>query len=239
MPLRPQSPIRLDRARVSRLDGSVADGQERERMRVGFHIPDFTWQGGPADLRVRLAEVARLAEQGGFDRISVIDHVWFRLASVASVCRHLPLRSGTGRRAARSGHDAGDARSAAERVPRPFPGGVPRCSAASAGLVGGLARPRAHREECDRDADGARDSQQLRGPLDFELPPIVASTLPWRRIVDTALDPPDDITDLAAAPPVRGDTHRAGGHSMVLLSADLKHVTDPQRAGHPATARRQ
>lgn len=45
-------------------------------MRVGFHIPDFTWQGGPADLRVRLAEVARLAEQGGFDRISVMDHVW-------------------------------------------------------------------------------------------------------------------------------------------------------------------
>lgn len=45
-------------------------------MRVGFHIPDFTWQGGPADLRVRLADVARLAEQGGFDRISVMDHVW-------------------------------------------------------------------------------------------------------------------------------------------------------------------
>ena len=45
-------------------------------MRVGFHIPDFTWQGGPADLRVRLAEVARLAEQAGFDRISVMDHVW-------------------------------------------------------------------------------------------------------------------------------------------------------------------
>ena len=45
-------------------------------MRMGFHIPDFTWQGGPADLRVRLAEVARLAEQAGFDRISVMDHVW-------------------------------------------------------------------------------------------------------------------------------------------------------------------
>ena len=45
-------------------------------MRMGFHIPDFTWQGGPACLRVRLAEVARLAEQAGFDRISVMDHVW-------------------------------------------------------------------------------------------------------------------------------------------------------------------
>ncbi len=76
------------------------------------------------------------------------------------------------------------------------------------------------------------------GPLDFELPPIVDSTLPWRRVVDTALDPPEDVTDLAGAPPVRGDTYRAGGHSMVLLSADLKDVTDPQRASHPATARR-
>jgi F420-dependent oxidoreductase-like protein len=45
-------------------------------MRVGLHIPDFTWEGGPAVLRVRLADVARLAEQGGFDRISVMDHVW-------------------------------------------------------------------------------------------------------------------------------------------------------------------
>jgi F420-dependent oxidoreductase-like protein len=45
-------------------------------MRVGLHIPDFTWVGGPAALRVRLAEVAGLAEQAGFDRISVMDHVW-------------------------------------------------------------------------------------------------------------------------------------------------------------------
>jgi F420-dependent oxidoreductase-like protein len=45
-------------------------------MKVGLHIPDFTWEGGPAALRERLAEVARHAEQGGFDRISVMDHVW-------------------------------------------------------------------------------------------------------------------------------------------------------------------
>lgn len=45
-------------------------------MRVGLHIPDFTWEGGPAVLRQRLVDVARLAEQGGFDRISVMDHVW-------------------------------------------------------------------------------------------------------------------------------------------------------------------
>jgi F420-dependent oxidoreductase-like protein len=45
-------------------------------MKLGLHIPDFTWKGGPTVLGERLAEVARLAEQGGFDRISVMDHVW-------------------------------------------------------------------------------------------------------------------------------------------------------------------
>jgi len=45
-------------------------------MRVGLHIPDFTWSGGPPQLRVRLGEVARHAEQAGVDRISVMDHVW-------------------------------------------------------------------------------------------------------------------------------------------------------------------
>ena len=45
-------------------------------MRLGLHISDFTWTGGPSALRERLAEVARLGEQAGFDRISVMDHVW-------------------------------------------------------------------------------------------------------------------------------------------------------------------
>ena len=45
-------------------------------MKVGLHIPDFTWDGGTAGLRVRLGEVAQRAEQAGVDRISVMDHVW-------------------------------------------------------------------------------------------------------------------------------------------------------------------
>ena len=45
-------------------------------MKVGLHIPDFTWDGGAAALRVRLGEVAAKAEQAGVDRISVMDHVW-------------------------------------------------------------------------------------------------------------------------------------------------------------------
>jgi F420-dependent oxidoreductase-like protein len=52
------------------------DDEERARMRVGLHISDFTWDGGPAALRSRLGEVAEQAEQAGVDRISVMDHVW-------------------------------------------------------------------------------------------------------------------------------------------------------------------
>jgi F420-dependent oxidoreductase-like protein len=46
------------------------------RMKVGLHIADFTWEGGPAALGPRLGEIARRAEQAGVDRISVMDHVW-------------------------------------------------------------------------------------------------------------------------------------------------------------------
>jgi len=43
---------------------------------LGLHIPDFTWPGGPARLGEDLGEVARAAEEAGFDRLSVMDHVW-------------------------------------------------------------------------------------------------------------------------------------------------------------------
>jgi F420-dependent oxidoreductase-like protein len=45
-------------------------------MNLGLHISDFTWQGGAPELRVRLGEIARRAEDAGVDRISVMDHVW-------------------------------------------------------------------------------------------------------------------------------------------------------------------
>src|SRR5580693_7735730 len=45
-------------------------------MKVGLHIADFTWEGGPAALGGRLGEIAVKAEQAGVDRISVMDHVW-------------------------------------------------------------------------------------------------------------------------------------------------------------------
>jgi F420-dependent oxidoreductase-like protein len=45
-------------------------------MKIGLHIPDFTWEGGPPALADRLGQVARRAEDAGVDRISVMDHVW-------------------------------------------------------------------------------------------------------------------------------------------------------------------
>jgi len=43
-------------------------------MKLGLHISDFTWPGGPANLGHDLARVAQTAEEAGFDRVSVMDH---------------------------------------------------------------------------------------------------------------------------------------------------------------------
>jgi F420-dependent oxidoreductase-like protein len=45
-------------------------------MKVGLHISDFTWEGGPTALGGRLGEIAVKADQAGVDRVSVMDHVW-------------------------------------------------------------------------------------------------------------------------------------------------------------------
>ena len=45
-------------------------------MKLGVHVSDFTWPGGRGQLRSDLARVAEVAEEAGFDRLSVMDHVW-------------------------------------------------------------------------------------------------------------------------------------------------------------------
>ena len=45
-------------------------------MKLGLHVPDFSWPGGPPMLGTDLATVAGAGEDAGFDRISVMDHVW-------------------------------------------------------------------------------------------------------------------------------------------------------------------
>jgi alkanesulfonate monooxygenase SsuD/methylene tetrahydromethanopterin reductase-like flavin-dependent oxidoreductase (luciferase family) len=45
-------------------------------MKLGLHIPDTNWQGGPDRLGQTLGEVVQAAEVAGFETIAVADHVW-------------------------------------------------------------------------------------------------------------------------------------------------------------------
>lgn len=45
-------------------------------MKIGLHIPDFTYPSGPAGLADDLTRVVTAAEEAGFARVSVMDHVW-------------------------------------------------------------------------------------------------------------------------------------------------------------------
>ena len=45
-------------------------------MKIGLQIPDFTWPGGAAQLGPTLATIARTADDTGFDRIMVMDHLF-------------------------------------------------------------------------------------------------------------------------------------------------------------------
>ena len=45
-------------------------------MKIGLHIADFTYPSGPAGLADDLSRIAAAAEEEGFARVSVMDHVW-------------------------------------------------------------------------------------------------------------------------------------------------------------------
>jgi F420-dependent oxidoreductase-like protein len=45
-------------------------------MELGLHVPDFTWPNGPGALARDLTRVATAAEDAGFAKLSVMDHVW-------------------------------------------------------------------------------------------------------------------------------------------------------------------
>jgi alkanesulfonate monooxygenase len=45
-------------------------------MKLGLHVSNFTWPGGTATLAPDLARLAAAAEEQGFARLSVMDHVW-------------------------------------------------------------------------------------------------------------------------------------------------------------------
>ncbi|MDJ0624586.1 MAG: glycogen debranching protein GlgX [Desulfocapsaceae bacterium] len=52
--------------------------------------------------------------------------------------------------------------------------------------------------------------------LSFELPPINHGDC-WHRLVDTALDPPEDFWDLDIAPVVKGNTYRVEARAAIVL----------------------
>ena len=45
-------------------------------MELGLHVPNFTWSGGPERLADDLAGIAKRAEEAGFTKLSVMDHLW-------------------------------------------------------------------------------------------------------------------------------------------------------------------
>ena len=45
-------------------------------MKLGLHVADFTWPGGAPTLAADLTRIAGAAEDAGFARLSVMDHVW-------------------------------------------------------------------------------------------------------------------------------------------------------------------
>ena len=69
-------------------------------------------------------------------------------------------------------------------------------------------------------------------PLEFELPILKDAKHHWRRWIDTALDPPHEICEWNAEPPVAGATYRAGARSVVVLIAGSGHKPEASSGGH-------
>ncbi|HEY3275015.1 MAG TPA: glycogen debranching protein GlgX [Syntrophorhabdaceae bacterium] len=57
------------------------------------------------------------------------------------------------------------------------------------------------------------------GQLYFEIPPAGVDFGPWQKLIDTYLNPPDDVCGWADAPVVRGMTYPVQSRSVVLLSS--------------------
>ena len=45
-------------------------------MRAGIHVANFTWQGGPAEMGPRLADLGTVSEDVGLTRLSFMDHLF-------------------------------------------------------------------------------------------------------------------------------------------------------------------
>ena len=45
-------------------------------MKLGLQLNSFDWTGGSERYGATLTEIARTAEDAGFDRVGVADHLW-------------------------------------------------------------------------------------------------------------------------------------------------------------------
>ncbi len=68
-------------------------------------------------------------------------------------------------------------------------------------------------------------------PLTFAIPPTGDRFQPWRRLIDTSLDSPDDIRDWAEAPVVGDATYVVQPRSLLLLMATIETGSRPPVLG--------
>ena len=65
--------------------------------------------------------------------------------------------------------------------------------------------------------------------LDFELPSSGENGRPWRRWIDTALEPPNEIVEWQTAPPIMSAHYRANARSVVVLLAGSQFETEASK----------
>jgi glycogen operon protein len=75
-------------------------------------------------------------------------------------------------------------------------------------------------------------------PLTFALPPTDDPTHQWRRVVDSALEPPDDIGEILSSPVVTGGSYTAQPRSAVILVATMTSPTTAARGQRPSISQR-
>jgi glycogen operon protein len=67
-------------------------------------------------------------------------------------------------------------------------------------------------------------------PLEFALPDLGADAEPWRRLLDTSLDPADGLVAYVEATPLREHLYRVGPRSVVCLAARRTGRPEPRSA---------
>ena len=226
---------RFDSRRDTRVAGrtylGAAGGDRVPVMRLGLHISNFTWPDGAPRLGAVLGDVARAADDAGFDRISVMDHLW-QIGVIgppehemleAYTALGLPGRAHLARQAADPGHR--------RRLPRPRPARQDRHHARRA-----LRRP----------GDARHRRRVERGGVARPRPALPADRRALRAAGGGAADLPADVDGDETA--VRGQALPARPYAQLAGAAQPAAPADPDRwrrreedaaAGRPVRRRLQ